>query len=408
MSSKATAGREQASDAAGIAAFRTEVRDWLETACPPSMRQPGPPEELIRGGSQQKFVNPESKVWLDRMAERGWTTPGWPREYGGGGLSGPLQQVLAEELERISARSPMQSLDTHMIGPTLLEYGTPWQKQTFLPPIVRGAVHWCQGYSEPGAGSDLASLRTRAVIDGDDYLVNGAKIWTSYAAYADWMFCLVRTDPDAPKHQGISFLLIDMSSPGITTTPIELISGHSPFCQVFFDDVRVPRRHLLGTENEGWSIAKKLLQFERTMIAGLGKDELGGEGLVLSKLAQRYSSVDAQGRLADAGDRTRIARHEMDDLAFELTVQRAAESAEGNEHLASIFKYYGTEQNKRLYELALYFMGTQGLGWQGDGFDADELELTRQWLRSKANSIEGGSSEIQLNVIAKRILGLPD
>lgn len=390
-----------------LAAFRSDVRQWLETACPESMRQPGPPEELVRGGSQQRFVNPESKLWLKRMAARGWTAPGWPREYGGGGLSSAEQRILAQELSRLKARSPLQSLDLRMIGPTLLEYGTDWQKQTFLPPIVQGAVHWCQGYSEPGAGSDLASLRTRAEADDDDYLVNGAKIWTSYAAYADWMFCLVRTDPNASKHRGISFLLIDMSSPGISTTPIELISGHSPFCQVFFDNVRVPRRQLLGAENDGWTIAKKLLQYERQMIAGAGKDELGGEGLVISTLAQTYASTDPQGRLLSTEDRMRVARHRMNDRAFELTVERDAQST-GSEHLASIFKYYGTEQNMRLFELAIGFMGTAVLGWDGDAFAAHELDVTRQWLRSKANSIEGGSSEIQLNVIAKRILGLPD
>ncbi|MEM1232045.1 MAG: acyl-CoA dehydrogenase family protein [Pseudomonadota bacterium] len=394
-----------------LASFRQEARTWLETACPPSMRRPGPPEELIRGGSAQVFANPESKLWLERMAERGWTAPGWPRAYGGGGLSPAEQAVLQEELDRIHARSPLQSLDLRMIGPTLLEYGTPWQKDTFLPPITRGKVHWCQGYSEPGAGSDLASLRTRAESRGDEYLVNGAKIWTSYAGYADWMFALVRTDINAPKHQGISFLLLDMKSPGISTTPIELISGHSPFCQVFFDDVRVPKRQLLGTENAGWEIAKKLLQFERQMIAGLGTDELGGESLSLPGLARRYGETDVQGRLTRDLDRQHIARHRMNDRAFALTVARdqaARAAGTANDHLSSIFKYYGTEQNKRLYELALGLMGTRALGWQGDTFDSAELDVTRQWLRSKANSIEGGSSEIQLNVIAKRILNLPD
>jgi len=387
--------------------FRSAVRTWLEKNCPPSMRTPGGPEEVVRGGSQATFVNPESQVWLQRMAAKGWTVPQWPQIYGGGGLSAAEADVLASEMARINARSPLQSLDTIMLGPLLLECGSEAQKQRFLPPIARGETLWCQGYSEPGAGSDLASLSTRATDAGDHFLVNGAKIWTSYAHYADWMFCLVRTDNQAPKHQGISFLLLDMASPGISASPIALISGHSPFCETHFNNVKVPKDQLLGGLNQGWSIAKRLLQLERSMISTIGDSELGAEGPQLQNIARRMLGDASHEPISDPELRQHIARHRMNDRAFKLTATLSAQQP-GSQHLASMLKLYGTEQNKRLYELLLQIMGTQALGWQGAGFSEDELQTTRMWLRSKANSIEGGSSEIQLNVIAKRVLGLPD
>ncbi len=391
--------------------FQTEVRIWLEDNCPASMRCPGSPDELVRGGSQATFVNPDSKIWLDRMADKGWTVPEWPQAYGGGGLTPDQAQLLQAEMARINARSPLQSLDTIMIGPMLLDCGTEEQKRKFLPPIARGETLWCQGYSEPGAGSDLASLSTKAIDEGEHYRVNGSKIWTSYAHYADWMFCLVRTDAKAPKHQGISFLLIDMASPGITASPIPLISGHSPFCETHFDDVLVPKGQLLGELNQGWGIAKRLLQLERSMISGIGTSELGEQGPQLHNLARQYLNNGADQPISDPGLRSAIAQHRLDDLAFNLTTQRDQQERSagfGIDHLASMFKFYGTEQNKRLYELMLRIMGTQALGWEGSEFAEAELETTRMWLRSKANSIEEGSSEIQLNVIAKRVLGLPD
>jgi acyl-CoA dehydrogenase len=242
--------------------FRHEVRAWLEANCPPSMRIPMPQEETVWGGRKTKNSNADAKLWLDRMAAKGWTAPTWPKEYGGGALSSHEARVLQEELDRINARPALTSFGISMLGPVLLECGTEPQKREHIPKIVRGEIRWCQGYSEPGAGSDLAGLQTRAVDMGDHYVVNGSKIWTSYADKADWMFCLVRTDPDAPKHKGISFLLFDMETPGVSTRPIRLISGESPFCQTFLDDVKVPKENLLGTLNDGWSIAKKLLQHE--------------------------------------------------------------------------------------------------------------------------------------------------
>ena len=391
--------------------FRTEVRSWLEENCPASMRTPMPEEETVWGGRGETFVNPDSKVWLERMAERGWTCPTWPKEYGGGGLSADEDRVLEQEMRRINARSPLSSFGIWMLGPALLEFASHEQKLEYLPPICRGEIRWCQGYSEPGYGSDLAGLQTKAEDKGDYYLVNGSKIWTSYADKADWIFCLVRTDTDAPKHEGISFLLFDMASEGVSTSPIQLISGASPFCQTFFDNVKVPKDQLVGELNKGWTIAKRLLQHERQMVSGIGGNSaLGGSRRNLEDVAKEYLG-EADGRIADAALRADVINHRMNDRAFQHTLLRAAEEAKSGQtdgNLASMFKYYGTEQNKRKYELLLDVMGTQSVGWSGPSFSDREINTTRQWLRSKANSIEGGTSEVQLNVIAKRVLGLPD
>ena len=393
------------------AAFQNEVRSWLADNCPDSMRTPMPEEETVWGGRRETFVNPDAEAWLERMAERGWTCPTWPKEYGGGGLTPDQNRILESELRRINARPALQSFGIWMLGPALLEYASHEQKLRFLPPICRGEIRWCQGYSEPGYGSDLAGLQTRAEDKGDYYLVNGSKIWTSYADQADWIFCLVRTDPDAPKHEGISFLLFDMESEGVSTSPIQLISGASPFCQTFFDDVRVPKNQLVGERNKGWTIAKRLLQHERQMVSGIGGiSALGGSGRNLEDVARDYVG-EANGRISDDALRARVIRHRMNDRAFQHTLQRAGEEAKAGQadgNLASMFKLYGTEQNKRRYELLLDVMGTQSIGWSGAAFSDRELNTTRQWLRSKANSIEGGTSEVQLNVIAKRVLGLPD
>ena len=392
-------------------AFRDDVREWLEANCPPSMRTPMPEEEVVWGGRKATFNNPESKVWLERMAERGWTAPTWPKEYGGGGLGPDENRILQQELGRISARPPLNSFGIWMLGPALLEFANEQQKQQFLPPIVRGEIRWCQGYSEPGAGSDLAGLATKAEDKGDHWLVNGSKIWTSYADHADWIFCLVRTEPDAPKHEGISFLLFDMASEGVSTSPIRLISGASPFCQTFFDDVKVPKENLVGQRGKGWTIAKRLLQHERQMISGIGGNSaLGGSPRALENLAKHYVG-ESEGRISDPVLRDKVAAHRMNDHAFRLTTARAFEEAKAGKsdgNLSAMFKYYGSEQNKRKFEVMLEIMGSQALGWDGPGFDDRELDITRQWLRSKANSIEGGTSEVQLNIVAKRVLGLPD
>ncbi len=392
-----------------IEKFRLETREWLEANCPASMRTPTPEEETPWGGRNATWANPDSKVWLDRMASRGWTAPTWPKEYGGGGLTKEESLVLGQEMRRIKARQPLSSFGLWMLGPALLEFANEEQKREHLPPIVRGEIRWCQGYSEPGAGSDLAGLQTKAEDKGDHYLVNGQKIWTSYADKADWIFCLVRTDT-AKKHDGISFLLFDMTTPGVEARPISMISGASPFCETFFTDVTVPKKNLVGELNKGWTIAKRLLQHERDMISGMGLGSGVGSSASLEALAKDYFG-EANGRVASAALREHIARQKMDGKAFALTLQRTAEEAKagvGTGAASSIFKYYGTELNKRRYELLLEILGTQGLGWEGEGFTEEELGVTRSWLRSKGNSIEGGTSEVQLNVVAKRVLGLPD
>lgn len=385
--------------------FREEVRDWLEDNCPPSMRTPMPADESPGGGRRAQFKNPDTQLWLERCAERGYTVPGWPKEYGGAGLSPAELQVFQQEMRRINARPPHVGMGISMIGPALLEFGNEEQKAEHLPKIARGEIWWCQGYSEPGSGSDLASLRTSAVEDGDDFIINGQKIWTSGANFADWMFCLVRTDPDAPKHEGISFVLFDMETPGITVKPIKLISGLSPFCETFLDNVRAPKKNLVHELNKGWTVGKRLLQYERSSIGGIG----GGQKVEpLESYAKRYLG-EHQGKVAEPGLRDDILRHRMNDKAFALTIQRGAAEADRTAGaLSSMYKYYGTEQNKSKFDLMGRILGSRFLGWEGEGFEQDELNQTRGWLRSKANSIEGGTSEVQLNIIAKRVLGLPD
>ena len=385
--------------------FREETREWLESNCPQSMRTLG---IAPSGGKRARYGNPDTKVWLDRMAELGWTAPTWPKEYGGGGLSGEEVQILAEEMGRINARAPLSGHGLTMIGPAILEFGTDEQCREHLPRIASGDIKWCQGYSEPNAGSDLASLQMRAVEDGDEYVVNGSKIWTSGADQADWIFCLVRTDPDASKHEGISFIVFDMESPGVTITPIDLISGASDFCQTFFDDVRVPRKCLISKPGNGWTVGKRLLQYERTSIGGVGGSRQ--RVTTLDEHARQYIGM-RDGRIKDPAIRADVLSQLMKDRAYQLTVQRSAEEAATSKaptFMSSFFKLYGTEQNKARTNLLISIMGTQGLGWTGEAFADAELGATRSWLRSRANTIEGGTSEVMSNIIAKRILGLPD
>jgi len=391
--------------------FRLETRKWLEANCPPSMRTPQPDDEVVWGGRHAVFKNPESKLWLDRMGEKGWTSPEWPKEYGGGGLSRAEARVLEQELRRIKARPPLFSFGLWMFGPALLEFGNHEQKLRFIPDILKGKTRWCQGYSEPGAGSDLAGLQTRCEDKGDHYLINGQKVWTSYADKADWIFCLVRTDTSA-KHEGISFILFDMKSPGVEARPIQLISGESPFCETFFTDVKVPKDQLVGRVNGGWEIAKRLLQFERSSISAGGFGGTGGSGILGPEdYAKQHIGTDEAGRILDGDLRGRITDHRMYAKAFSLTVQRQTEQAKAGQavgHTASILKYGAAKMNQDRHELLIEALGTEGLGWEGEGFDKNAKKVTRQWLRSKGNSIEGGTSEINLNVIAKRVLGLKE
>ena len=384
---------------ADLEGFRTETRAWLEANCPAEMREPVLGEsDMCWGGRNPVFKNEAQRLWLERMAARGWTVPDWPAAYGGGGLSAAETKVLRQEMARIGARNPLMSFGISMLGPALLKYGTEEQKKRFLREIARGEIRWCQGYSEPNAGSDLASLQTKCEDQGDHWLVNGQKVWTSYADKADWIFCLVRTDPAAPKHKGISFILFDMASAGVSTKPILLISGSSPFCETFFDDVKVPKDQVVGEVDKGWDVAKYLLGHEREMISGMG---LGGIGGTLGEALKEQLSEEPMLR-------AQVARFDVDALAFRAMSERFIDELKaGQAHPAqpSMMKYAGTELNKTRHELVMAAGGSDALEWESERSRGGKA--AREWLRTKANSIEGGTSEIQLGIIAKHILQLP-
>lgn len=389
--------------------FREETREWLEANCPESMRN----RSFHWEDAHEVYDTDEARSWLKVMAKRGWTAPMWPKEYTGGGLSREEAQVLAQEMGRIKAIPASTGMGLSMIGPTLLEVGTEEQKQRHIPKIVSGEVAWCQGYSEPGAGSDLAALQTKAIIDGDNFVINGQKIWTSGAQHADWMFALVRTDFEASKHDGISFVLLNMHQPGVTIKPISLISGSSPFCETFLDDALASREDLIGEIGKGWTVGKRLLQFERSGIGGMN----GGGGKKKKpkkndfvELAKQYTG-EIDGKIADAGAREEVLNHSMLERAFTLTAQRVGEENMSGKTLGtttSIFKLVGANLARDGAELKSKLMGTQGIGWDGEGFSGMELETTKNWLSNRAVTIYGGTNEVQMNIIAKRVLALPE
>ena len=385
--------------------FRQEVRDFIDTHCPQSMRN----RVVNIENSHEVYDTDDARLWLHAAAERGWTAPTWPKEFGGGGLTYEEGQIFQQEMANLKALPPSAGMGLAMIGPTLLEYGTEEQKQRHLPKIISGEVRWCQGYSEPGSGSDLASLQTKAVLEGDHFVINGQKIWTSGAQYADWMFALVRTNPDAAKHDGISFVLLEMDQPGVTVKPIRLISGNSPFCETFLDNAVARRDDLVGELNKGWTVGKRLLQYERSASSVRTKKK--------SKTSNPYASIvrnysgEEQGRLSDPNARDRITQQTMLEKSLQLTVQRvAAESQSGKAPGAttSIFKLVGSTIAKESASLKSDLRGTQGFGWEGDSFTTEELEATEGWLRDRAVTIYGGTNEVQMNIISKRVLGLPD
>ena len=386
--------------------FRQETRTWLEANCPKSMRQPiRDDKEIFWGGRNASFKSEDQRKWFESMRDRNWIVPHWPKEYGGGGLSKAENKILLEEMSRLGCRKPILSFGISMLGPALLQFGSEAQKQEHLPKIARGEIRWCQGYSEPNAGSDLASLATKAEDQGDHFLVTGQKVWTSYADQADWIFCLVRTDFSVPKHHGISFLLIDMATTGVSTRPILLISGKSPFCETFFDNVKVPKANLMGELNRGWTIAKYLLTHERDMIGGLGDTNTGTP---LHQVAKDALGTE-NGQLSDPMFRSSVAQWTMNAAAMQMTIDRARDEAKAGQSTganSSFFKYYSTELNKERMELTLAMSGFDSLAWEGDAYRNGHT--ARYFCRTKGNSIEGGTSEIQLNIIAKRILGLPN
>jgi len=390
-------------------AFREETRTWLEENCPEGMRNLS-----FHWEDAHKIYNTDvAEVWRERMAAKGWIAPMWPVAYGGGGLSREEAVVLSQEMGRIKATAASSGMGLTMIGPTLLEFGSEAQKQRHLPSICDGTIRWCQGYSEPGAGSDLAALQARAVIEGDQFVINGQKIWTSGAQHADWMFALVRTDPNAPKHEGISFVLLDMHQDGVSVKPIGLISGSSPFCETFLDNAIAKREDLVGELNKGWSIGKRLLQFERSGIGGLS-GAANRKKVVktnpIADLAKRYVGT-SNGRIADAAYRKKILKQSMTEKAFQLTTARVVQENQSGQTpgaTTSIFKLVGSTLARESAALKSEIMGIKGLGWEGEGFDSGELEATRNWLNSRAVTIYGGTNEVQMNIIGKRVLGLPD
>jgi len=387
--------------------FRAETRAWLKENCPPGARGPG---EISNGSTRIQIKDADTRLWLQRMVEKGWTVPNWPKAYGGGGLSTSEYVVLLEEMGAIRARPALSSFGTSMIGPTLLEYGTQEQKLRHLPRIARAQVEWCQGYSEPGSGSDLASLQTRAELDGDHYVINGSKIWTSGAQNADWMFILVRTDRNVPKHEGISFMLLPMDQPGVTVKPIPLISGVSTFNETFFDDAIAARDDLIGELNKGWTVGKRLLQHERSGMESLVSGGVTSGDSDILDVAREFIGT-AHGKLNDNLIRDQIATYQMNISALHLTQRRVVEESQDGATpgpATSIFKVVYSELQQDYYDLKTRLRGSRGFGVDEAEFEDDEREIVRQFFFSRAASIYSGSNEIQRNIIAKRVLGLPD
>ncbi len=378
--------------------FRAEISAWIEANCPAEMRTPSrSDDDICWGGRNFKFQSEAQKLWLERCAEKGLTVPDWPKAYGGAGLTAAETKIFRQELAKVGARSPLNSFGIWMLGPALLKFGTEDQKIHYLNQIARGEIRWCQGYSEPGSGSDLVSLQTFGEDKGDHWVVNGQKVWTSYADKADWIFCLVRTDKE-DRYNGISFLLFDMTTPGVTTKPIKLISGASPFCETFFDNVKVPKHQIVGAINRGWDVAKYLLGHEREMISNMGGD--GGFG----SLGKGFKSVLADEPVL----RAHMALFDVENLAFRAHSERFMDEwKSGTAHPAysNLMKYIGTELNKKRHEMVMAAGGTENLEWESERTKGGKP--ARDWLRTKANSIEGGTSEVMLNVVAKRILEMP-
>ena len=390
--------------------FRKKVRAFLRESLTP---------ELIRAGRRATSIFPDfeaSMQWQKVLHEKGWVAPDWPTEYGGAGWS--AQQVSVFQEECIAASAPvLYPMGINMLGPVLMHYGTDNQKAELIPGILSGEDFWCQGYSEPGAGSDLASLQTRAETDGEDYIINGSKIWTTAAHHANKMFCLVRTDTECKPQRGITFLLIDMDSPGIRVDPIVSLDGEVEQCQVFFDDVRVLKTNRVGEENQGWSVAKFLLEFER-----------GGSSynmFIESQLATVYDLMAEQRDAHDAsvGDEPAIASQlaelEIDSLALKFLEYRisAAAAAGGNPGaLASMQKIVGSELTQKIDELSLAIQGSYVAVKQNEALRpafSDKpvgcesgVKIMNHYLNNRASTIFGGTSEIQRNIIAKQVLGL--
>lgn len=388
--------------------FREETRVWIEENCPPGARGSG----QIPFGSRQVELEADTALWLERMAEKGWTVPTWPKAYGGAGLERDHYEVLIDELKKAGARTPLTGRGVNYIGPTILEFGTDAQKQKWLPICARGEGAWAMGYSEPGAGSDLASLNTRAVRDGDRYLLNGSKMWTSDATLCDYIFVLVRTSPEKPKHEGITLMLVDMHQPGVKVSPIQLISGASPFCETHFEDAVVSVDDVIGGVDRGWTVGKRLLQFERSTHAGINISGSQGGRSEESKMPEWVGDYvpKVSGKLSDPALRKWLTEFEMNSHAQRLTQRRAIEelSSRAPGFTSSAVKLTNALNIQNGDELLVAAMGHQGLRWDVQTADQQELAVLQKWLYQKSLTIAGGTKEVQLNIIAKRVLGLPD
>ena len=393
------------------ATFRQEVRQFIQQELPPDLARRGAGGALFGGGSgrfSQKGYWQKLGGWLEKLGERHWVAPAWPKEYGGGGLSVIEQFILNEEMAKKGAPRSPNVIGLGWVGATLILYGTEEQKQKHLPPILSGDAFWCQGFSEPGAGSDLASIQTRAVRDGDDYVVNGQKIWTSGAQGAHWMILLTRTDPDAPKHKGISYFLLDMKSPGITVRPLLNMTGQAGFNEVFFDNVRVPKENLVGEENRGWYIGTTTLDYERSGIA------TGVSHALMVRDLVEYVHEHGQEPTCALG-RDPMIRYQLADRAIEAQVEQmlnyqvigiqARGMVPNNE--ASVAKLYSSELDQRIAATGLSLLGLYGQVLRDSPYAAMDGHLAGRYLFATTSTIGGGTSEIQRNIIAQRGLGLP-
>ncbi len=372
--------------------FRIEVRKWLEENLSPDLRN-----------LPIKLSPEEIRPWHQQLLARGWHAAHWPKSAGGMGATLPQQIILAEEFEKIGAPETHATHALNLVGPVLIEFGTEGQKSKFLQPILNGEMIWCQGYSEPNAGSDLASLKTTALRDGSDFVVNGQKIWTTMGSQADWMFALVRTDLDAPKKQGgLSVILIDLTSPGITRRPIKVLSGDDELAEEFFDDVRVPVENLVGELHDGWRVANSILGTER-FSHGHPRHCYSVLDLV-KRMARKTSAMD------DPAFRDRLAAEEINVTAYAAFYRHAFELNEAGKNpgfAASILKLYCTEEVHRLDDLLVEAAGGHGLDINLVDADEGAIDIMGRFLGDRRITIGGGSREIQRNIIAKRVLGLP-
>jgi alkylation response protein AidB-like acyl-CoA dehydrogenase len=381
--------------------FRREVRSWLNTNVPDDMR----------GGRDEDLPPLErwerQRAWHKKLYGSGWIGIWWPKKYGGRGASVIEQVIFNEELARLGASGGVNMSGITLLGPTLMHWGTEEQKQRYLPTVLPADEIWCQGYSEPGSGSDLASLQTRAVEDGDHFVVNGQKVWTSWAQHADWIFLLVRTDPSAPKHQGISYLLVDMKSPGVTVRPLVQINGDSEFNEVFFEDVRVPKKNLVGEINRGWMVAVTTLMFERAATGNFYRFERLLPQLY--DLAKR-SEFNGQPALKDTAVRQQLAQFAIEAQAIKYNeLRRLTRQLKGLPPgpEGSFAKVTATELNLRMANFAMELLGPYAILEKGSPFAVDQARWSYRMLSSRAGTIAAGTNEIQRGIVGERVLGLP-